>query len=128
MPQDSWRVVATFSGFAGVELAAFWGLDGLFQLMVSLAVLLLIYTAALWMTRETIFVRVWRSVRTAIAGNNRIPIQSHLILDSPILIEDDLNPAVEPLEDAEQSWICEQAAGDLGLQPPHRRFTLEDFC
>jgi len=60
-------VPAVIGGFAGLELAAFAGLDGLSRLIVSFAVLLITYTAVLWMTRETIFVRVSRSVRTAIA-------------------------------------------------------------
>ncbi len=60
-------VPAAIGGFAGLELTAFAGLDGLSRLIVSFAVLLVTYTAVLWMTRETIFARVLRSVRTAIA-------------------------------------------------------------
>jgi putative peptidoglycan lipid II flippase len=60
-------VPAAIGGFAGLELATFLGLNDLSRLIVSFAVLLIAYTAMLWMTRETIFVRVSRSVRTAIA-------------------------------------------------------------
>ena len=46
--------------------AVFLGLNGLSRLIVSFAVLLITYTAVLWMTRETTFVRVSRSVHMAI--------------------------------------------------------------
>jgi peptidoglycan biosynthesis protein MviN/MurJ (putative lipid II flippase) len=59
-------VPAAIGGFAGLELATFMGLNGLSRLIVSFAVLLITYTAVLWMTRETTFVRVSRSVHMAI--------------------------------------------------------------
>lgn len=67
----SYFVLAAVGGFVGLELSAFAGLDGLPRLIVSIAVLLIAYAAALWITRETIFVRVLRSVRTAAASGNR---------------------------------------------------------
>jgi putative peptidoglycan lipid II flippase len=63
-------VLAAIGGFAGLELSAFAGLDGLSRLIVSFVVLLTTYTGVLWITREKIFVRVLRSVRTATASSN----------------------------------------------------------
>ncbi len=70
------RIVSYFSlaaigGFAGLKLSEFAGLDGLPRLIVSFTVLLIAYTAVLWITRETMFVRVLQSVRTATASGNR---------------------------------------------------------
>jgi putative peptidoglycan lipid II flippase len=62
---DMYFLLAAAGGLAGLELSAFAGLDGLSRLAVSLVVLTVAYAGILWITRETIFVRVLRSLRTA---------------------------------------------------------------
>ena len=62
-------VLAAIGGVAGVALSAFLGLDGLFRLIVSFAVLIILYAGVLWLLRETIFARVLRSIRTAVASD-----------------------------------------------------------
>ena len=63
-------LLAAIGGLAGLELSTLLELDGLSRLIVSFAVLLVAYTGVLWATRETIFVRVLRSLRTAISRSN----------------------------------------------------------
>ena len=64
-------VLAAIGGFAGVQISAFSGLAGLPRLIVTFTVLLIPYVGVMWIIRETIFVRIIRSVRTATAPSNR---------------------------------------------------------
>ncbi len=61
-------VGATISGFASLKLSAFTGLNDLPLLVVSSVLLFTSYVGMLWITKETIFVRVLRSMRMAVAS------------------------------------------------------------
>ena len=64
--------LAAIGGFAGLELSEFAALGDLSRLVVAFIVLLIVYIAGLWISRETIFVRVLQSLRTATTtGKNK---------------------------------------------------------
>ena len=62
--------LAAIGGFAGLKLSEFAGLEGLSRLIVSFVILLIPYIGLLWVSQETIFVRILRSLRTATASRN----------------------------------------------------------
>jgi len=64
-------VLAAIGGFAGLKFSEFAGLDGLSRLIVSFVILLIPYIGLLWVSQETIFVRILKSLRTATASRKR---------------------------------------------------------
>jgi len=65
--------LAAICGFASLQISRFAGLDGLAHLVISFSLQLASYTAVLWISRDKIFVRVLRSLRTATASRDSEP-------------------------------------------------------